>query len=120
MEGNSAPHPRGPAVKALTKTLALNQRSTDRNNYVDRGADSVYSGYLKEEFEPVNKRLLEIVSASPRSEAIRTRLDILLGHYLVLRGEQRREADLADLSLVMYPKEGDTASKSCGSINPID
>ena len=102
--GKHGAAPSGPVVEALTKTLALNQRSTDRNNYVDRGADSVHRGYSKEEFGRVNKRLLEIVSAN-RFEAIRTRLNILLGHYLVLRDEQRREADLADLSLVMYPKE---------------
>jgi hypothetical protein len=32
----------------------------------------------------------------------RTQADILLGHYLVLRGENRRMAELADLSLVEF------------------
>ena len=35
---------------------------------------------------------------------LRTRLDILLGHFLVTRGETRRAAQLADLSLLQWPK----------------
>jgi hypothetical protein len=35
---------------------------------------------------------------------LRTRLDILLGHFLVTRGETRRAAELADLSLLQWPK----------------
>jgi Centromere DNA-binding protein complex CBF3 subunit, domain 2 len=34
---------------------------------------------------------------------LRTRVDLLFGHFLVLRGETRRGAELADLTLVPHP-----------------
>ena len=39
--------------------------------------------------------------------SLRCRLDLLLGHFLVLRGEIRRGCQLADLQLIQHPtKEG--------------
>ena len=40
---------------------------------------------------------------------LRTRVDVLMGHFYVLRGENRREGELADLGLLTYPPtEGPT------------
>jgi hypothetical protein len=36
-------------------------------------------------------------------QSLRTRADLLLGHYYLLRGENRRKIELADLSLLDYP-----------------
>jgi hypothetical protein len=45
---------------------------------------------------------------------LRTRADLLLGHYYLLRGENRRKMELADLSLLDYPpSEGPT---TCGCL----
>jgi len=44
----------------------------------------------------------------------RTRLDLLFGHYYLLRGENRRKIKLTDLSLLDYPStEGPTL---CGCL----
>jgi Centromere DNA-binding protein complex CBF3 subunit, domain 2 len=34
---------------------------------------------------------------------LRTRLDVLIGHFYVLQGENRWEGELADLALLSYP-----------------
>ena len=86
IEGNLHPHPRGVKLKAKMKGVNKGQRDRDRANYVDRGADGAHSGYSAAEFAALNLTLLQKSGAS-RSEALRTRLDILLGHYLVLRGQ---------------------------------
>jgi hypothetical protein len=40
---------------------------------------------------------------------LRTRVDLLFGHYYLLYGENRRKMELADLSLLDYPPiEGPT------------
>lgn len=45
--------------------------------------------------------------------ALRTRVDLLFGHNFVLRGESRRNAEFADLSLIEHPStEGSTACYS--------
>jgi hypothetical protein len=44
----------------------------------------------------------------PPNKALRIRLDLLLGHFLVLRGENRRGAELADLSCRLLPKQEGT------------
>jgi Centromere DNA-binding protein complex CBF3 subunit, domain 2 len=39
------------------------------------------------------------------AQALRIRVDLLLGHFLVLRGETRRDAELADLAVRELPKQ---------------
>jgi hypothetical protein len=36
-------------------------------------------------------------------QGLRTRVDLLFGHYYLLRNENRRKMELADLSLLDYP-----------------
>ena len=38
-------------------------------------------------------------------QSFRTRLDILMGHHFVLRGQSRRQLCLSDMSLVELPKQ---------------
>jgi hypothetical protein len=82
---------------------------------VDRGAGGINAGYSDEEFLSLQRHLLE--SACQHSHAyphfLRTRLDVLMGHFYVLRGENRREGELADLALLSYPPtEGPTPCRA--------
>jgi len=51
----------------------------------------------------MNKFLL--AQAAQRPQSLRTRVDALFGHYLVLRGQARRMAELCDLSIITYPRK---------------
>ena len=60
----------------------------------------------------IQEHLLYGVATAPHN--LRTRVDLLFGHYYLLRGENRRKMELADLSLLDYPPtEGPT---QCGCL----
>jgi len=44
-------------------------------------------------------------AATAAAQNLRTRLDVLAGHFFVLRGENRRKLELPDMSLLEYPRE---------------
>ena len=104
LDGNSTPNPRGPAAKALTRQLGQEQRALARANYMDHSADGIHSGYSAEEFQRLNTRLLKMSSGEHR-EALRTCLNVLLGHFFVLCGEQWCDPNLSDLSCLLSPEE---------------
>ncbi|KAM4065820.1 centromere DNA-binding protein complex CBF3 subunit [Hirsutella rhossiliensis] len=57
---------------------------------------------------------LLLTGAAYTPQNLRTRVDLLFGHYYLLRGENRRKMELADLSLLDYPpSEGPTP---CGCL----
>ncbi|XP_044717962.1 centromere DNA-binding protein complex CBF3 subunit [Hirsutella rhossiliensis] len=80
----------------------------------DRGSDGVQAGYLPDEWLRIQDLLLTGAAYTPQN--LRTRVDLLFGHYYLLGGETRRKMELADLSLLDYPpSEGPTA---CGCLGP--
>lgn len=82
---------------------------------MDRGTGGINAGYSEEEFLALQQHLLESASQQSHnySHFLRTRVDILMGHFYVLRGENRREAELADLALLSYPAlEGPTPCRA--------
>jgi len=74
-----------------------------REQFEDRGAGGVNSSYTDADFLRMQLALLKSSVAKPT--ALRIRVDLLLGHFLVLRGETRRGAELADLAVRELPKE---------------
>jgi hypothetical protein len=73
------------------------QFTTKRENFADRGINRLSNSYSNEEFLVINRYLLQ---SSDRNQNIAQylyiRLDIILGHYFVLRGESRKMGELAD------------------------
>uniref|UniRef100_A0A0D2YEW4 High-osmolarity-induced transcription protein 1 n=1 Tax=Fusarium oxysporum (strain Fo5176) TaxID=660025 RepID=A0A0D2YEW4_FUSOF len=70
------------------------------------------AGYSPDEWLRVQDLLLSGAAYMPQN--LRTRVDLLFGHYYLLRGENRRKMELADLSLLDYPSsEGPTP---CGCL----
>lgn len=71
------------------------------------GRGGINTGYSAEQFRGLQSLFLSQARVKPTY--LRTRLDLLLGHFLVLRGESRRMAELCDFHQVTYPaREGPT------------
>jgi Centromere DNA-binding protein complex CBF3 subunit, domain 2/Transcriptional activator of glycolytic enzymes len=105
-------NPRGVAVRGFLEQRSRQRGKHDRETYKDRGSDGIQAGYSPEEWQRIQHLLLSGAAHMPQN--LRTRADLLLGHYYLLRGENRRKMELADLSLLDYPpSEGPTV---CGCL----
>jgi hypothetical protein len=100
MHMNSNPHPRNNAVKQLLKNVEQSTTATRRRNYTDRGTGSLLDGYQStEQFVNISLRFLEM-------NDIRGRACFLLSHYGLLRGENIRDLELADMFSQVLDGEG--------------
>ncbi|KAL9573972.1 hypothetical protein ACKAV7_001916 [Fusarium commune] len=105
-------NPRGAAVQGFLKQRGRQQGKHDRASFKDRGTDGIQAGYSPDEWLRVQDLLLSRAAYMPQN--LRTRVDLLFGHYYLLQGENRRKIELADLSLLDYPSsEGPTP---CGCL----
>jgi hypothetical protein len=105
-------NPRGAAVRGFLEQRGRQRSKLDRASYKDRGSDGIQAGYSPKEWSRIQDLLLSGAAFTPQS--LRTRVDLLFGHYYLLRGENRRKMELADLSLLDYPPaEGPTL---CGCL----
>jgi len=106
--GNSnIENPRGAAVRGFLEQRRRQRGKHDRASFKDRGNDGIQAGYSPDEWLRIQDLLLSGSAYTPQS--LRTRVDLLFGHYYLLRGENRRKIELADLSLLEYPAvEGPT------------
>ena len=88
------------------KNLRRAHDSQRRESYADRGLGGFNDGYEDAEL----KRLTQDPLKDPGKVGInlRTRLDILSGHFYVTRGETHRNCELPDLSAIELPDEGMT------------
>ncbi|XP_044723770.1 centromere DNA-binding protein complex CBF3 subunit [Hirsutella rhossiliensis] len=113
--GNSnTENPRGAAVRGFLEQRGRQRGKHDRASFKDRGSDGIQAGYLPDEWLRIQDLLLTGAAYTPQN--LRTRVDLLFGHYYLLRGENRRKMELADLSLLDYPpSEGPTP---CGCLGP--
>ena len=71
------------------KTLQWRDAQQDKDNYADKGRDTLLDGYTEEEFERICRELWTRGGASPEYH-LRTLVDLLLGHYMLARGGCRR------------------------------
>ncbi|KAG6996788.1 putative AC transposase [Fusarium oxysporum f. sp. conglutinans] len=105
-------NPRGAAVRGFLEQRGRQRGKHDRASFKDRGTDGIQAGYSPDEWLRVQDLLLSRAAYMPQN--LRTRVDLLFGHYYLLRGENRRKMELADLSLLDYPSsEGPTP---CGCL----
>ncbi|KAM4061819.1 centromere DNA-binding protein complex CBF3 subunit, domain 2 domain-containing protein [Hirsutella rhossiliensis] len=106
-------NPRGAAVRGFLEQRGRQRGKHDRASFKDRGSDGIQAGYLPDEWLRIQDLLLTGAAYTPQN--LRTRVDLLFGHYYLLRGENRRKMELADLSLLDYPpSEGPTP---CGCLD---
>ncbi|KAL9572109.1 hypothetical protein ACKAV7_003826 [Fusarium commune] len=85
-------------IAAVIELWRLQVAHGNANTENPRGAAA---GYSPDEWLRVQDLLLSGATYMPQN--LRTRVDLLFGHYYLLRGENRRKMELADLSLLDYP-----------------
>ncbi|OWZ17641.1 hypothetical protein PHMEG_0008395 [Phytophthora megakarya] len=88
---NSNDHPRFPQVKQLIKNAQAQATATKKQNYQDRGVGSLLDGYHSE------AQFRQICDAFFDLNDIRGRAAFLVSHYGLLRGENIRDLELADM-----------------------
>ena len=107
------PHPRGKATKALMTRLRIDWSAFKRASFEDRAIHGLTNGYTTEQAAQLSAMLLaggkvlgEEGVAGGEWHFLRTRLDFLLMHSMMLRGESTRRAELPDLCAYDLPNEG--------------
>lgn len=104
-------NPRGAAVRGFLEQRGRQCGRLDRDTFQDCGKEGIQAGYTPEEWLRVQDLLLRGAALLPQN--LRTRIDLLFGHYYLLRGESRRKIELADLSLLDYPASEGPTPCSC-------
>lgn len=104
---NSHPSPREDNVRAYIKSLERRDAQRDREQFADKGRDTLLDGYTEDEFEDICRALWAHGTTSPECH-FRTLVDILLGHYMLTRGGDRRTAEISDFFTFEFKDEGPT------------
>jgi hypothetical protein len=102
MGRNTNDHPRNPTLQAL---LHFNREERARINADagrDRGKDTIMQfGNIQE-----LNRCVDVQLSLGTYVSIRTRMDLILAQYMMLRGEDRRHAEFPDIFTVDSLNEG--------------
>jgi hypothetical protein len=104
---NSHQSPRVDNVREYLKALQRRDTQREKEQFADKGRDTLLDGYTEDEFESVCRELWAQGAASPECH-FRTLVDILLGHYMLTRGGDRRCAEISDLFTFEFKGEGPT------------
>ncbi|OWY95705.1 hypothetical protein PHMEG_00034222, partial [Phytophthora megakarya] len=97
---NSNAHPRTTAVKQLIKNVQAQNTETKKKNYEDRGIGSLLDGYSSAE------QFQQICDAFFTLDDLRGRAAFLLSHFGLLRGENIRDLEFADMFSQVLDGEG--------------
>ncbi|KAF2178632.1 hypothetical protein K469DRAFT_331606 [Zopfia rhizophila CBS 207.26] len=93
---NSHQSPREDNVREYLRSLQRRDAQLDREQFADKGRDTLLDGYTEDEFEGVCRELWARGGALPECH-LRTLVDLLLGHYMLTRGSDRRSAEISNL-----------------------
>ena len=104
---NNHPSPREDNVRDYLKSLQRRDAQQDKAHYADKGRDTLLDGYSEREFEQVCHELWAHSATAPECH-LRTLVDLLLGHYMLTRGGDRRAAEISDLFTFEFEEEGPT------------
>ena len=105
---NSHPSPREDSVREYPKTLQRRDAQREKEQFADKGRDTLLDGYTEDEFQNVCRELWASGAASSPECYFRTLVDILLGHHMLTRGGDRRSAEISDLFTFEFKGEGPT------------
>ena len=94
-------------MREYLKSLQRRDAQCEREQFADKGRDTLLDGYTEDEFEGVCRELWARGDSSPECY-FRTLVDILLGHYLFTHGGDRRSAEISDLFTFEFRGEGPT------------
>ena len=100
LRANSNEHPRSAQVKQLIKNVQAMATATRKSNYQDRGIGSLLDGYHSaDQFQQICDAFLTV-------NDLRGRAAFLVSHFGLLRGENVRDLELADMFSQELDKEG--------------
>ena len=111
---NSYPHPRGTKLKAVLKARRQKEFVRRKAEFQDRGRGTLQDGYNQRDMIKViracwtNFTDAKSFSTVSVQSHLRTAVDFLVSHAMLLRGETRRNVQLADLFLLPLENEGPT------------
>ena len=109
---NCAPCPTGVALKALKSSVSRSEFRRRRSEYVDRGVDNMKDGYIAAQVPDVAAAVFGWKKEKSIEAALRTWVDFLLGHSMLMRLGNRLMLELPDLLMMSLPREGPPSS-SC-------
>jgi hypothetical protein len=90
--------PRNMAVKGFLRSIRNNVWKTTGEAHEDRALNSVINNYNYEDMFAFVRNCFRKEKSHKRH--LRTALDFLIGHYFLLRGDNRRKLELADLNVI--------------------
>ncbi|EED16701.1 short-chain dehydrogenase, putative [Talaromyces stipitatus ATCC 10500] len=102
---NPYPNPRGHLVGAMIKNHQFDETQRKRTQFTDRGFNTLQDGYTSENIRAIVRYCWagwlsdQTRGRKPQAQEayLRTTVDFLFGHNMLLRGEDRRHLELADL-----------------------
>jgi hypothetical protein len=104
---NSYPNPHGEALNGLLKARSHGEHKRRRLEFADRAAGTLQNGYDE-------AKMIEAIRFCWQGQKqstepyLRTLVDFLLAHNILLRSESRLAAELADFFTIPLPNEGPT------------
>jgi hypothetical protein len=104
---NSHPTPQEDNVREYLRSLQQRDAKREREQFADKGRDTLLDGYTEEEFEKVCYELWAQGGSLPECY-FQTLVDILLGYYMLTCREDRRSAEISDLFTFEFKGEGPT------------
>lgn len=107
---NNNPSPRETTAREYIRTLQRQHAAQSRSVYADKGQDTLLDGYSEPELRKIAEKLWGQTAESPATaeQCLRTLTDLLLSHYMLARGNDRRAAEISDLFTFEFPGEGPT------------
>ena len=105
---NTHPSPRKDNVREYLKSLQRRDTQKEKENYADKGRDTILDGYVEEEFKRVCHKLWAHSHVSSPECHFCTLVDMLLSHYMLTRGGDRQCTEISDLFTFEFPGEGPT------------
>lgn len=107
---NNHPSPRETTAREYVRTLQRQHAAQSRSVYTDKGQDTLLDGYSEPELQRIAEKLwAQTAESSANTEqCLRTLTDLLLSHYMLARGNDRRAAEISDLFTFEFPGEGPT------------
>lgn len=113
---NNHPNPRGCALKAVLDGRRRQESKRKREQYLDRAANTLQDGYDKDKLKAFVRfcwegwRQTDGKNRKPQAQEsyLRTAVDFLFSHNMLLRGEARRQLELPDIFTIPLSNEGPT------------
>jgi len=104
---NTHPSPREDSARDYIKSLQRRDAERQKANYADKGRDTLLDGYSEADLKRIAGELWGHTGQSAECH-FRTLADMLLGHYMLTRGGDRRTLEISDLFTFEFAGEGPT------------